>query len=227
MRAFALSIATVICLSGMAQQAAGKASPAARYQAEITQIAHHSIEAELLKHPDRVKGASMKLRYLIGPGGQVFNVTVVTIQENSWVEKTAVKALKATKFPPVPKDIRREYFETEVDINYATESARNAASPAFDKYNLQVHKMLQDQARPVLTAQTHRLEVDYEFYLDARGRVTTLHADAKTGGRWVERAIADCIRAVKFPPVPPEVFKELEQKTPVKIYGTMSWDPKG
>jgi hypothetical protein len=69
--------------------------------------------------------------------------------------------------------------------------------------------------------------VDYEFYLDAQGLVVNLHANAKAGGSWAERAIADSIRALKCPPVPPQVFKELDQKPPLRIYGTLSWDPKG
>jgi hypothetical protein len=233
MRGLALLIATLICLQGIAQQtaAADKVSPAARYHAQITKLASHAIESELLKHPEHLKGVSIKLRYIIDPGGHVYNVTVVSIQSDPWVEKTAVKALRATKFPPIPRDVlqevRMDYLEAEADISYPIETSGNAASPAFDKYNMRVHKMLQDQVRPAFTTQSRRLEVDYEFYLDSQGRVTNLHAYAKAGGSWAERAIADSVRAVKFPAVPPQVFKELEQKPPLKIFGTLSWDPKG
>ena len=155
---------------------------------------------------------------------------MVSFKPDAWVENTAVQALKATTFPPVPKGVRQElridYLEEEVDVSYHSEPSTDAATPAFDKYNLLVHKMLQDQARPVFTSQSRRLEVDYEFYLDPQGLVTDLHADA-SGGRWAERAIADSIRAVKFPPVPPVVFKKLEQKPPLKIYGTMRLVTKG
>jgi hypothetical protein len=120
-----------------------------------------------------------------------------------------------------------DYLDEEADVSYHSAPSTDAATPAFDKYNLRVHKMLQDQVRPAFVTQPRRLEVDYEFYVDAHGRVVNLHANAKAGGGWAERAIADAIRALKCPPVSPQVFKELEQKPPLKIYGTLSWDPKG
>jgi hypothetical protein len=75
-----------------------------------------------------------------------------------------------------------------------------------------------EKVRPAFATQPVRLDVDYEFYVNARGRMVNMHAYSKTGGRWAERAIADSIRALKCPPVPPQVFKELEQKPPLKIY---------
>lgn len=225
-------MAATISLQGVVQQApaADKAS-VARYRAQITKIASHAIESELLKHPECLKGVSMKLRYVIVPDGHVYNVGVVSIQSDAWVENSAVRALRAAKFPPIPRDVlqqlRTDRLEAEADINYSTEASANAASPAFYNYNMLVHKMLQDHVRPAFMTQSRRLEVDYEFYLDPQGRVTELHADAKAGGRGAERIVANSIRAVKFPPVPPQVFKELEQKPPVKIWGTMSWDPNG
>jgi len=211
--------------------AAKKTSLAERYNAQVARIARRAIDSALSKHPARLKDVSIKLRYFIGSDGKVYNVTVVSFKSDAWVEKTAVQALKATTFPPIPKDVRQElrmdYLEEEADVSYHSEPSTDAATPAFDKYNLRVHKMLQDQVRPAFVTQPRRLEVDYEFYVDAQGRVVNLHAYAKAGGSWAERAIADSIRALKCPPVPPQVFKELDQKSPLKIYGTLSWDPKG
>ncbi len=234
MRSLSLLIAIVICLHGIMQQtpaAPKKTSLAERYNAQVTRIARRAIDSALSKHPARLKDVSLKLRYVIGPDGNVYNVTVVSFKSDAWVEKTAVEALKAITFPPIPKDVRQElrmdYLDEEVDVSYQSEASADAATPAFDKYNLRVHKMLQDQVKAAFYSQSRRLEVDYEFYLDSQGRVVNLHAYAKAGGRSAERIIADSIRALKCPPVPRQVFKELDQKPPLKIYGTLSWDPKG
>jgi outer membrane biosynthesis protein TonB len=174
----------MICFQGVVQQAlaADKAS-AARYHAQINRIASLAIDSALSKHPARLKDVSMKLRYVIGPDGKVYNVTVVSFKSEAWVEKTAVQALKATTFPPIPKDVRQElrmdYLEEEADVSYNSEASTDTATPTFDKYNLRLHKMLQDQVRPAFATQPRRLEVDYEFYVDAQGRVTNLHAYAR------------------------------------------------
>jgi hypothetical protein len=211
--------------------AAKKTSLAERYNVQVARIAKRAIDSALSKHLARLKDVSFKVRYLIGPDGKVYNVTVVSFKSDASLENTAVQALKATTFPPPPKDVRQElrenYLEEEADVSYHSEPSTDVATPAFDKYNLRVHEMLQDQARRTFGTPPGRFEVDYEFYVDDQGRVVNLHAYAKAGGSWAERGIADSIRALKCPAVPPQVFKELEQKPPLKIYGTLSWDPKG
>jgi len=94
---------------------------------------------------------------------------------------------------------------------------------ASGKYNLRVHKMLEEDVARAFSTQAHRLEVDYEFYLDPQGRVTSIMTNAKAGGQWAEQAIKHSIRALKFPPVPAQALKEWG--SPFRIYGTMSWDP--
>jgi hypothetical protein len=234
MRSLSLLIATLICLQGIMQQAsaaAKKKSLAERYNAEVSRTARRALDSALSKHPERLKDVSIKLRYVIGPDGKVYNVTVVSFKSDAWVEETAVQALKATAFPPIPKDLRQElrtdYLEEEADVGYYSEPLTDAATSTFAKYNLRVHKMLQDKVRLAFGTQPRRLEVDYEFYVDAKGRVVNLHVQAKAGGSWAERIMADSIRALKCPAVPPQVFKELDQKPPLKIYGTLSWDPNG
>jgi hypothetical protein len=233
-RSLSLLIAALICLQGIVQRtsvAAQKTSLAERYNAHVTKIARRAIDSALSKYPTHLKDVSMKLRYVIDPDGKVYNVTVVSFKSDAWLEKTAVQALKATTFPPIPKDVRQElrmdYLEEEADVSYHSEASTDAATPAFDKYNLRVHKMLQDQVRPAFATQPSRLEVDYEFYLDAQGRVVSLKTNPKAGGPRAEKIIADSIRALRCPAVPPQVFKELDQKPPLKIYGTLNWDPKG
>src|SRR5207248_10998718 len=52
-----------------------------------------------------------------------------------------------------------------------------------------------------------------------------LKTHAKAGGQSAEQIVARSIRRIKCPPIPAEVLKELDEKPPMKIYGTMSWDP--
>lgn len=119
-------------------------------------------------------------------------------------------------------------FQSSVSIAYQIkqELPPNAdVNSAYYKYNLRVHKMLEEEVAPALSKQTERLEVDYEFKLDFQGRVTSLKTHAKAGGQRAEQTIARGIRALKCPPVPAQVFIELNQNPPLNINGTMSWDP--
>jgi hypothetical protein len=101
----------------------------------------------------------------------------------------------------------------------------NDVNSAYYKYNLRVHKMLEDKVAPAFGTQTHRVEVDYEFNLDFQGHVTSLKTHAKAGGQWAEQTIARGIRALNFPAVPAQVFIDLKEEPPLRIYGTMTWDP--
>ena len=86
--------------------------------------------------------------------------------------------------------------------------------------------MLEEEAISAFGTPSHRLEVDYEFYLDAQGHLLSLKTHAKAGGQSVEHIIAWSIRRLRFPPVPPQVFKELKQKPPLRSLGTLTWDPR-
>ena len=104
-------------------------------------------------------------------------------------------------------------------------TASKIETPTAYDYNMRVHHILQDDVTPSFHAPRH-LEVDYEFYLNSHGHVTSMKVHAKAGGQSAEQIIARSIRRIKCPPIPPKVFKELEQKPPLRIYGTMTWDPK-
>jgi outer membrane biosynthesis protein TonB len=69
-------------------------------------------------------------------------------------------------------------------------------------------------------------EVEYEFYLDAQGRVTSLKVRSKVGSRWGEQVVTGVIRGLKFPPVPPQVFKDIHSKPPLKVFGGIGWKPR-
>ena len=108
------------------------------------------------------------------------------------------------------------------ELRQTVPAGADVNSPA-GKYNLRVHKMLEENVARAFSTQARRLEVDYEFYLDPQGRVTSIMTDAKSGGQWAEQAIKRSIRSLKFPPVPAQALKEWG--SPFRIWGTMSWDP--
>lgn len=234
MRYLAALTTSLICFHAAAQ-AAEKSSATAAYNERLAEIAKQALDGELLKHPERLNGVSMKLRYAVDRDGRVHNVKVVSRTPDRWAEKTAARVLAATKFPPIPIDVKLEvgagYVEAQAEVSYRfdTPQARtteNSDKSPYYRYNMLVHKMLEEDVIPAFSTPSHRLEVDYEFYLDARGRVVSLKTHPKAGGHWAEQIIAGSIRRLKFPPVPPQVFKELQEKPPLRIFGTMTWDPR-
>ena len=62
-------------------------------------------------------------------------------------------------------------------------------------------------------------EVHYEFRLDARGRVSNLRIQSTLRDHWAEQDVARVIHALKFPPVPAQVFRDLHSNQPVQISG--------
>ena len=230
----AATILLICCGEGAAREAsaASKQSQAtAAFDKRITTIASQAVLAEVSKHPERLNGVSMKLRFTVDQSGRVHNVRVVSGKPERWAEKTAARALAAVEFPPIPKnvlqDMGKDHIEAEAEVSYQVKWQPPAwdVNSAYYKYNMRVHKMLQEEIKPAFSAQAVRLEVDYEFYLDSQGRVTSLKVHSKAGGQRAEQIIARSVRALKFPPVPAQVFKDLEQQPPLRIFGTMTWDP--
>ena len=64
---------------------------------------------------------------------------------------------------------------------------------------------------PSVACCRYHLEVDYEFYLDPHGDLTSMKVHAKAGGKSTEQIVAHSIRRIKCPPIPPKVFKELKE----------------
>jgi len=224
--------ASLICLHATAQ-AAEKAPATAAYNEKLTEIAKKALDAELLKHPERlVNGVSMKVRYSVDRNGRVHNVKVVSRTPNGWAEKTAAHVLAGIKFPPIPIEVQLEvgagYVDAKAEVSYNADipsaSALEKQYPVAYEYNMHVHKILENDVMPEFRA-PHHLEVEYEFYLDRQGHVASMKLHAKAGGQWAEQVMAHSIRRIKCPPIPPQVFKELEQKPPMRIFGTMTWDP--
>src|SRR5262245_20675529 len=127
MRYLVALVMSLICFHAIAQ-AAEKSSPTAAYNDRLAGIAQQALNAELLKHPERLNGVSMKLRYTVDRDGRVHNVKVISRTPDRWAEKTAVRVLAATKFPPIPMDVQLEvgagYIDAEAKISY------NAKAPS-------------------------------------------------------------------------------------------------
>ena len=201
------------------------------YNEQLKKVVNKALHSALMKHLDRLNGFAMTIHYAVDRDGHVHNVKVTSRTHDSSAEKIVADALDAITFPPIPIDAQLEvgagYFELSADVTLATDalSVDKAEIPTYYNYRMQVHKIMQGDLESSFHAPYH-LEVDYEFYLDPHGDLTSMKVHARAGGQWAEQIVARSIRRIKCPPIPPKVFKELEQKPPLKIYGTMTWDPR-
>jgi len=226
----AVLAASMICFHALAL-AASKLPAAEAYNERLKTIANKALHSALMKHPDRLNGVAMKIHYAVDRDGHVHNVKVMSRTHDSSAEKIIADALAAITFPPIPIDAQLEvgagYLELEAEVTLAADAltASKIETPTAYDYNMRVHHILQDDVTPSFHA-PHHLEVDYEFYLNSQGQVASMKVHAKAGGQSAEQIIARSIRRIKCPPIPPKVFKELGQKPPLKIYGTMTWDPR-
>jgi hypothetical protein len=161
----------------------------------------------------------------------VHDVKATSRTHDSSAEKLVVEAITAITFPPIPMDAQLEvgagYLELEADVTLAADAltAAKIEAPTAYEYNMRVHHILEADVGPSFHA-PHHLEVDYEFYLNPQGQVTSMKVHAKAGGPSAEQILSGSIRRIKCPPIPAKVFKELERKPPLRIYGTMTWDPQ-
>ncbi len=93
---------------------------------------------------------------------------------------------------------------------------------AYVEYQIRIctmigNKVIQDAGR-----HSERLiggEVHYEFRLDAQGRVSDLRISSTLRDHWAEQDVARVIHALKFPPVPAQVFRDFHSNQPVQIIG--------
>jgi hypothetical protein len=225
----AVLIASVMCFHALAL-AAGNFPAANAYNARLKTIVDQALRSALRKHPS-LNGTAMKIHYAVDRDGHVHNVKAVSRTHDRTAEKIVTNTLAAITFPPIPIEAQLEvgagYLELDAEVTLASDAVgvTKAESPTYYNYRLQVHKIMQGDLEPSFHAPNH-LEVDYEFYLAADGRLTSMKVHAKAGGKWAEQIVARSIRRIKCPPIPPKVFKEIEEKPPLKIYGTMSWDPQ-
>ena len=223
----AVLIASVMCFHTLAL-AAGNFPAANAYNTRLKTIVDKALHSALRKHSS-LNGTAMKIHYAVDRDGHVHNVKAISRTHDSAAERIVADTLAAITFPPIPIDAQIEvgagYFELDAEVTLATERRGwiRRQSPTYYIYRMQVHKIMQSDLDPSFHAPNH-LEVDYEFYLAPHGRLTSMKVHAKAGGKWAEQIVAGSIRRIKCPPIPPKVFKEIKEKPPLKIYGTMTWD---
>ena len=225
----AVMIASAMCFHAPAL-AVGKLPAADAYNERLKTIVNKALHSALMKHPS-LNGVAMKIHYAVDRDGHVHNVKVMSRAHDHSAEKIVAKTLAGITFPPIPIDaqleVRAGYFELEAEVTLATDalSVDKAEFPTYYNYRMQVHKMMLDDLEPSFHA-PHHVEVDYEFYLGPNGNLTSMKVHAKAGGQWAEQVVARSIRRIKYPPIPAKVFKELKEKPPLKIYGTLTRDPR-
>jgi hypothetical protein len=225
----AVLIGTAVCFDALAL-AAGKLPAANAYNDRLKTIVDKALHSALKKHPD-LNGTSMKIHYVVDRDGHVHDVKVTSRTHDNVAERIVANTVAAITFPPIPMDAQLEiggsYFELDGEVTLATDALAvdKAESPTYYSYRMQVSKIMQHDLEPSFHAAGH-LEVDYEFYVGPDGRVTSMKVHAKVGGKGAEQIVARSIRRIKYPPIPPKVFKEIKEKPPLKIYGTMTWDPR-
>jgi hypothetical protein len=132
--------ALFLAVSAQVSNAAEKKYPATlAYTRRIITIAHHAVDAGLASHPERVIGVSMKLHFQVDPRGHVMSVRVVAGKPDRWAEKIAVRILRDTTFPPIPKDVLREldmdHLEAQAEITPHVErnGSNQSLQPTADR----------------------------------------------------------------------------------------------
>ena len=94
--------------------------------------------------------------------------------------------------------------------------------PPYAEYQIRVCTMIGNKVIEDAGSHSERLiggEVHYEFRIDGQGRVTSLKISSTLRDHWAEQDVARVIRALKLPPVPAQVFRDLHSSQPVQISG--------
>ena len=86
------------------------------YSSQITTAILQAVVPELAKNFRQLHG-SLKFSFHLDRGGHVSAVKVVSSTSNRFVEKTTVRAIRAFKFPPIPKAVIAEQGHDWVDID--------------------------------------------------------------------------------------------------------------
>ncbi|MGH7984516.1 MAG: hypothetical protein ACREFF_15430 [Candidatus Udaeobacter sp.] len=112
------------------------------------------------------------------------------------------------------------------------EQASQMIGSARYLYHQHVHTMLLAAVTPEFARHHERLKggtVSYAFQLDSRGHVVSVRTHSTSGSRWGEQTLERIIRALKFPPVPPQAMKEEHQEGHkfIEVTGEgIGWNPQ-
>jgi TonB family protein len=86
------------------------------YSSQITTAILQAVVPELAKNFRQLRG-SLKFSFHLDRGGHVSVVKVVSSTSNRFVEQTTVRAIRAFRFPPIPKKVIAEQGRDWVDID--------------------------------------------------------------------------------------------------------------
>ena len=116
-----LLLAVLVALSAHALAQSGIPAEALRsatfsYQTQINTIVFQAVVPELAKHVNWLMG-SVKFSFRLDREGRLSRLRVTSSASNRFVEQTTIQMIRATKFPPVPKQVIAEVGRDFVDID--------------------------------------------------------------------------------------------------------------
>jgi TonB family protein len=86
------------------------------YSSQVTTSIIQAVVPELAKNFPQLRG-SLKFSFHLDRAGNVSAVKVVSSTSNRFVEQTTVRAIRAFRFPPIPKKVIAEQGHDWVDID--------------------------------------------------------------------------------------------------------------
>lgn len=217
-----LIIRFVLLLCGFAVAQPGvavekpKSAASKAYTAEAGTFANHAIAAELQKHPERLKGISLQLKFRVDQLGRAHEVQIIPTQPNDWAQETARRILTNLKFTPFPKKLADEVgtnwvnVVASVDIGPVQSKAKSKDSPDTVAYLMQVDNLVTAglDAEAVKRAGPMSGSVTITLLIDSGGHVRYAEILSKPANKWLEATAARSIRSAKLPPMPKRVVSE-------------------
>ena len=114
-----LLLVSLVAVDAIAQKSApvdAIRSASFAYSSQITTSIIQAVVPELAKNFPQLRG-SLKFSFRLDRGGHVSAVKVVSSTSNRFVEQTTVRAIRAFRFPPIPKKVIAEQGHDWVDID--------------------------------------------------------------------------------------------------------------
>jgi hypothetical protein len=113
MRAYTFGVALLVCSVPLVAPAEEPAGPQlVAYQSRVSDIAFRAIVPEFRKRPEHLRGA-LKVIFKVDRRGYPSGIIVASSTSDHWVQDTAKRVIRSTKFPPFqPKllaEIKQDY----------------------------------------------------------------------------------------------------------------------
>jgi outer membrane biosynthesis protein TonB len=209
-----------LCGFAVAQSGAAVEKPKSdvykAYTAEAGSFAIHAIDAELEKHPERLRGISLQLRFWVGQLGQVHKVKIIPTQPNEWAQETARRILTNLKFAPFPQKLADEVgtnwvnVEANLSMPPAKSGGQSKDSPATLAYLLQVNNIVMAglDAEGAKRPGPMSGSVTITLLIDPEGHVRHMEILCKPSNEWLKAAAARVVRSAKLPAMSKEVVSE-------------------